>query len=81
MDWLQFILFIIAFGGMYFSLKSDAKEDRTRAAEDRKDLLSLMRNSEKESKEFRERMAAETKDFHGRLCTLEERYLQIISKK
>jgi hypothetical protein len=88
MDWIQFVLFIFALGGMYWSLKSDSQRDRDRAYEDRKELLTLIRNSEKESKESRERMehlreqmAQETKEFHGRMCTLEERYLQILQNK
>lgn len=70
MDWIQFILFIIALTGMYFSLKSDANRDRESAKEDRREMLNIMRSHEKEMK-----------DFHGRLCTLEERYLQIITGK
>lgn len=87
MDWTQFLLLFITIAGMMYSLKSDAREDRKRSAEDRKDIISMIRISEKESKEFREKMAIfqercaeETKEFHGRLCTLEERYLQIITK-
>lgn len=69
MDWIQFSLFIGAFTGMYLSLKSDAKNDRNKASEDRKDLISIMKNSEKE-----------TRDFHGRLCTLEEKYIQMMQR-
>lgn len=81
MDWIQFCLFIAALGGMYYSLKSDSKEDRRTASEDRKDILNMIRTSEKEGSRFREEMKDEMRDFHGRLCTLEERYLQIISGK
>jgi hypothetical protein len=35
---------------------------------------------QRESKEFRKEFNNEIKSFHGRLCTLEERYLQIIQK-
>jgi hypothetical protein len=70
MEWTQFVLFLIAIGGMYYSLKNDSKEDRQRAAEDRKEIIKTIRAIESESK-----------DFHGRLCTLEERYLQIIQQK
>ena len=99
MDWIQFILFVLALAGMYWSLKSDFQRDRDRTYEDRKDLLNIIRNSEKDSKEFkekserewkayreqmaqfREQMAQESRDFHGRMCTLEERYLQILQNR
>lgn len=35
----------------------------------------------REMRDFRTTMHNETKDFHGRLCKLEERYLQIREKK
>jgi hypothetical protein len=33
-----------------------------------------------EMKEFRNEWREESKDFHGRLCTLEERYFQIMQR-
>lgn len=81
MDWTQFALLALGFAGMYFSMRSDSRNDRQRHSDDRKDLLNMMRNFENDSKEFREKMASETKEFHGRMCTLEERYLQIITQR
>jgi len=77
MDWIQFSLFSIAVVAMYYSLKSDAKEANMRASEDRKELISLNRSIQAEMHAFH----AEMKSFHGRLCTLEERYLQILQQK
>lgn len=77
MDWLQFVLFLVALSGMYYSLKSDAKDDRQRAAEDRKDMIKTIRAIEAEIRDFH----TQTREFHGRLCTLEERYLQIIQQR
>jgi hypothetical protein len=34
----------------------------------------------RENKQMSNDFAKETKDFHGRLCTLEERYLQMMQK-
>lgn len=34
----------------------------------------------RENKAMAAEWAKETKDFHGRLCTLEERYLQMLQK-
>ena len=81
MDWAQFLLLFITVAGLIYSIKSDAKEDRNRSYEDRKEIINIMRNFEKGSKEFQQQVAKETKEFHGRLCTLEERYLQIITER
>ena len=34
----------------------------------------------KDNKEMAKEWSKESKDFHGRLCTLEERYLQMMQK-
>jgi len=44
-------------------------------------LGSKMDNLSTELRNEMSEMRNEMKDFHGRLCTLEERYLQIITKK
>lgn len=69
MDWTQFLLLFAALIGMMYTVRSDAKDDRRRSAGDRKEIIDMMRNSEQEAKEF-----------HGRLCTLEERYLQMMER-
>jgi len=43
---------------------------RSESRSDYRELLMYIKSMDKE-----------TKDFHGRLCVLEERYLQIITKK
>lgn len=62
MDWLQFIIFLISIGGMFGWLRSDIKEIKTESAADRRDILQLIRGIQEE-----------IKDFHGRLCAIEER--------
>ncbi len=66
MDWPQFAIFLIAVLGMFFWLRTEANADRrdqaNTAAADRKDLLTIIRE-----------MKEESKDFHGRLCAIEER--------
>lgn len=62
MDWIQFSLFMIGMGGMFAWLRADIALNRNEAAADRRDLLSLLREIQNEMKEF-----------HGRLCSLEER--------
>lgn len=40
----------------------------------------MHRDFSKQVKEMGDRFSQETKDFHGRLCTLEERYLQMMQR-
>lgn len=62
MDWIQFILFMLGMGGMFAWLRSDIALNRTESSADRRDLLSIIREIQQEMK-----------DFHGRLCAIEER--------
>ena len=99
MDWTQFVLFLVNLAGMFYSIKADARDDRQRACEDRREIVNLMRTSQQENRSvteairedmklsqqenrsITEAIRQDIKDFHGRLCTLEEKYLQIIVKK
>ena len=57
------ILAIVGVNVTLFSwLRSDIKEIKTEAAADRRDILNLIRGIQEE-----------IKDFHGRLCSIEER--------
>lgn len=62
MDWIQFILFILAIGGMFRWIQTDISDLKKEAAADRRDILTLIRGIQEE-----------IKDFHGRLCAIEER--------
>lgn len=66
MEWTQFAIFLITILGMFFWLRTEANADRreqaTVAAADRRDLLQIIREIKEEQK-----------DFHGRLCAIEER--------
>lgn len=62
MEWTQFALLLISIGGMFAWLRSDIALNRAEAANDRRDILHLMRSIQEECR-----------DFHGRLCTIEER--------
>lgn len=61
MDWGQFLILILTIGGLFWSQKTDINTNRTEAAADRRDMLQLMRE-----------IQAEIKEFHGRLCAIEE---------
>ena len=62
MDWMQFVIFIASTVGLFFWNRSESNADRREAAADRRDILQLIRNIQEE-----------IKDFHGRLCAIEER--------
>ncbi len=66
MDWTQVLAVMGANIGvmlpMFFWLRSEANADRREAANDRRDVLQLIRNGQDEMR-----------DFHGRLCAIEER--------
>ncbi len=62
MDWAQFIILLITLLGIFMWLKQDIALNRSEASADRRDILNLIRTIQEE-----------IKDFHGRLCTIEER--------
>lgn len=66
MDWTQVLTIVAANFGIFFWLRSESSADRRQMQQetsaDRRDLLQLIR-------EIKEEM----KDFHGRLCAIEER--------
>jgi hypothetical protein len=59
MDWSQFGIFLISVGGMFLWSRSESRSDHRALESWTKDMLSSIQ--------------AEIKDFHGRLCALEEK--------
>lgn len=43
-------------------------------------LYAMHRETQKKIDEFKTDMAHEIKDFHGRLCALEEKYIQMMER-
>ena len=66
MNWTEFLAVIFANMAvmlpMFFWLRSEANADRRESAADRRDVLQLIRD-----------IQTEMKDFHGRLCAIEEK--------
>ena len=66
MNWTEFLAVILANMAvmlpMFFWLRSEANADRRESAADRRDVLQLIRD-----------IQTEMKDFHGRLCAIEEK--------
>lgn len=81
MDWVQFILFVITTLGMFFWNRSESRSDVRQMQEhiksNRELILAVHKETQDQMKEFQKEMNV----FHGRMCTLEERYLQIITGK
>jgi len=66
MEWLQFLILIITIGGLFLWNRSEANNDRREfnkeTKELRRELIEVVRSID-----------TEMKDFHGRLCAIEER--------
>lgn len=66
MDWTQFIVMFLGMVGLFAWNRAEVNSDRREASysreEDRKEIINLIKSIE-----------TEIKDFHGRLCAIEER--------
>lgn len=66
MDWIQTLTILGTVAGLFVWNRSEARTDAKRYDEKntelRRDMIDIMRSIDKEMK-----------DFHGRLCTIEER--------
>ena len=67
MEWLQVLVLILSNLGIVVPLflwnRSESNADRREAAQDRREANALI-----------QAIQLEIKDFHGRLCAIEERY-------
>ena len=85
MDWIQVLTVIGSTVGCCFYFRKESQAD---LHEIKAQVSSFSDEVKGDMKEMREMMGAfqrtfhmETKDFHGRLCTLEEKYQQAIGAK
>lgn len=66
MDWSQVLGVVVGNAAMFlpvfFWLRTEANADRREAHADRRDIMNILNE-----------MKEEMKDFHGRLCAIEER--------
>lgn len=62
MDWIQFTLLMMSIGSAFAWIRSDIALNRAESCADRRDILNIIRQIQEEIKEF-----------HGRLCAIEER--------
>lgn len=66
MDWIQFAIFFV--GNIVFTLTLWLW-NRSESRADNREILSLMKSIQEEMK-----------DFHGRLCAIEERKIKILER-
>ena len=80
MDWTQFVVFLVTMGGMFLWIRTESRADQkaleTKIIEDKKNLETKIAEDRRESMTLLTAIQQEIKDFHGRLSTLEEKYLQ-----
>lgn len=74
MEWTQYVIFFIGVFGLFIWNRAESRNDiryMDAKLESNRDLVRALH----------EALLQESKDFHGRLCALEEKYLQKISEK
>ena len=71
------VAIVAAMIGMMLWVRSEANSDRHKFEQEtkelRRDLVDVMRELKEDGYRFREEMILEMKDFHNRLCLIEER--------
>lgn len=77
MDWVQFTVFIITMCGLFIKIRSESIEHideiKKQLSEERKQTRAEMRTFRSENLFIIQSIQQEIKDFHGRLCAIEER--------
>ncbi len=72
MDWAQFSIMIIAFVGLFTWNRSESRADYRHMDDKLEATRELIRAIHEETKSFQSTMMQESKDFHNRLCRIEE---------
>lgn len=80
MDWAQFAVMFITFVGLFIWNRTESRNDmrnlETKLESNRNLTIEMYKDSQNFRSETRDLISAiheEIKDFHGRLCTIEER--------
>ena len=73
MDWVQFTIMVIAFIGLFTWNRSESRSDWRHMDAKLESTRELVRAIHDETKSFQLAMMTESKDFHSRLCIIEER--------
>ena len=81
MEWTQFWILIATIASLFFWSRSEANSDRSEANSDRKDRMNLINSDKRDVMNLINSIHAEIKDFHARLCVIEERKKEIKTNK
>lgn len=65
-EWLQLIVMGITVAGLFLWNHSEMHSNQ-------REMTTIVNAIREDAKAFREKWVEETKDFHGRLCAIEER--------
>jgi hypothetical protein len=65
-EWLQIFVMCLTVSGLFLWTRAESKSDW-------RHMDAQIQAIREDSKSFRDQWALETKDFHGRLCAIEER--------
>lgn len=72
MDWGQFLILFLSMIAMGLSARSDWRKTDEKIEEHQRETNQIIRAIQEDMKAFHNAMERETKDFHGRLCSIEE---------
>jgi hypothetical protein len=78
MDWIQFFIFFVGVFGLFIWNRAEGRADARKAEERDEQLRTTMAANALENRQLiasiHKEIQQEMKDFHGRLCTIEERH-------
>ena len=73
MEWVQLVLFFIGVFGLFIWNRAEARQDARHMDTQLRAQREMMAEARRDSMEMTRQIQEEIKDFHGRLCAIEER--------
>lgn len=73
MDWTQLLVILGTIAGLFLWNRTEGRTDARKNAEETKELRRELIDVMREIRGTIDAMKQESKDFHGRLCAIEER--------
>ncbi len=73
MDWMQFAIMFVTFVGLFIWNRTETRADIWHMDTKLESNRNLSLTIHKENRDLIEAIQQEIKDFHGRLCAIEER--------
>lgn len=77
MEWAQFVILMFTLAGAFGWMKKDSQREYDRVEVNLQSIRNEIKENSRENRElissFQTAIQAEMKDFHGRLCAIEER--------